>query len=379
MKKLIVIVALLMAGVASANKVAIKDNANVMSAGQYTSLLAETSRWPFELRVVTNTYSSKAALEQAVHQCVNSPNVVCVGLDPTHHGVRVHFGTGTGVRPSDFNLIAAAGNSFFKSNDWLGGIESIADRALESARSSQVVNVGTQQQPVQVHVDMPRVVHEQEPVSAGWWIFAFVMVALVVGAIILAIRSARNASKTVKKVNEDMNDFRDEAFEMSSRNMEERDFHEKMKAKGVFNAPANTPALTTARPVVTPVAPAHVSTPVTTAPTTVVVQGNNNNDLLTGVLIGQALNNNPHVVECHTVEVVRNVEREREVVHTRRDDDDNGGSGLSWGSSSSDSNSSSDSGGSSSDWGSSSSSDSSSSWDSGSSGGGDSGGGGSDW
>lgn len=52
------------------------------------------------------------------------------------------------------------------------------------------------------------------------------------------------AVKTTKKINDDMNDFRDEAFEMSVRNLEERDWHNKMKAKGVFKNTTNTQSST---------------------------------------------------------------------------------------------------------------------------------------
>jgi uncharacterized membrane protein YgcG len=387
MKKIFSFFAIMLISGAARARVAVHDSAGIIPQSQQDALIAEGSRWPFDLHVLTGAFPSPAALDTAVHRCITAPNVVCIGIDPVHHKTNIHVGTATGIPASD-GLLSSVGNSYFKDKDYQGGIEAIAGRARALATTvvpTPIHNtpVYTVQQPVQVHIDSPA----STGMSTGWWLFLFFMIALA-GIVVYYVR---RAVKTAKKVNEDMNDFRDEAFEMSSRNMEERDFHEKLKAKITTKQP-----MAPAAPITNtaPVAPARV---VTTAPnttpggsTTVVHNhisgsgsGASTGDMLLAYELGRI--SNPTQVVVAPNPVVHEVVRETIPADsggsssnwdTKADDNDSGGSSSSWDSGSSDSGSSdsgsSDSGSSSSDWG-------GGGGDSGGGGGSDSGGGGSDW
>lgn len=401
MKKIVLMMSLMLGGLAFAS-VDVRDRAGVIPLDQQNALRNEGSRWPFDLHVLTGAFPNPAALESAVHRCVNGPNVVCIGIDPVHHKTVVHFGTATGISPS--TSIPAAGNSYFKTGNWQGGIEAIASAARNAVGTATraptvyvnntpvpVVPYGTQ--PVTVHVDSPS--GTTTGMSTGWWLF---LIFMGIGAGVVIYYVSR-AVKTAKKVNEDMNDFRDEAFEMSSRNIEQADFHEKLAAKMNADKPkpmvptqtkAVTPTTKTVAQTVTPTAPV-------AAPTTTVVHNhygsNTGSGTLTGSVAGDILLANELTRPITPVVVTQpTVVHETTVVHdapssdnggsssswdTKSDDNDSGGSSSSWDSGSSDSDS-----GSSSSWDSG-SSDSGSSWDSGggfdSGGGSDGGGGGSDW
>lgn len=329
--------ALFWAGLAYAGEVQIKDAMGVIPTSQADAVRADGPRWPFDLRVMTGDYPSGRALDSAVHSCVDRPNVVCVGIDPVHHSTYVHFGTGTGVRPSDFEAIAASGNSLFKAGDWQGGIEAIADRAVQS-----------RQQAGSVHPSPP------PGMDAGWWIFGTLVAIVALVGIWIAWRSRKRQEELAARMNSDMDDFREEASEYRSRNLEERDWHDKMGAT------------MRRRPAV----PVPASAP--TAQSTVVVnQQSSGNDLLLGYELGRMTSPAPVIKER---EVVREVVREDP--STSWSTSDSGGSSSDWSSSNSSSGSSYDSGGSSSSW----DSGSSSSFDSGGGGGGfDGGGGGGSW
>src|SRR5271168_4307476 len=123
-----IIAAMLFSATAFAS-VVVHDSAGFISSAQQGALVAEGSRWPFELHVLTGTFPNFAVLDSTVHRCVTGTNVVCVGIDPTHHKTNVHVGTATGIPVSALNGIAAAGNSYFKHGDYQGGIEAIASSA----------------------------------------------------------------------------------------------------------------------------------------------------------------------------------------------------------------------------------------------------------
>lgn len=368
MKKMIFAL-MLVSSMAFAN-VSVYDHAGVLSQAQQTALTTQGSRWPFDLHVLTGTYPTPNAFESAVHNCVNGPNVVCIGIDPAHHKTSVHTGTATGI-PSGSG-ISAVGNPYFKNADYQGGIEAIASRARELYHSNVVqttrnVSTGYTQQPIQVHIDNPNT-----GMSTGWWLFAILMLALIGIGTWVVVR----ARKTVKKINDDMNDFRDEAFEMSSRNMETRDWHEKMKTKVQPEAHPMMPAqTTTALPAKQDSVNLTIGNPVANlnvggqqanvvvaqnVPATTVVHNHYGNNLgysygpnptLTGSVVGD-------VILANELARPAPVVVEREVVHERSYD--NSADNSSWNNSNNDSSSDSSS------WGNNDSS-SSSSWDSGSS------------
>lgn len=328
----------LLVGVAHAGQVTVLDNAGTIPQEQAARLRAEGSRWNFNLKVFTGVFASKRALEQSTHECIVTPNDVCVGVDPIHHGTRVNFGTGTGVRPADFNFIAGSGNSFLRTGDYLGAVESIADRATESAKaSSQTVRV-------QVTAPPPVVVNQTGPSETHWFLWTLFFLG-VGGCIWWIIARVSRQEKIAASLREERDEYLDANVDR-------------------MTAPTPTPRpRQRSAPQARTVSPA----PAPVAPTTVVVHdrgGSGGNDLLTGVVLGEMLSRPSPSVSTHEVVHERVVEREAPAPsYSSRSSDDGGGGGSSWGGSSSsdDSSSSSDSGGGSSDFG-----------------GGDSGGGGSD-
>lgn len=206
---LALLVLLLLPAVAHAGPFAIRNQASAAISGS-----PNTAQWPFETRVILDSYSNKAAVEAAAHSCVDRPNIVCIVIDPGHRFTSTHFGTTTGVRASDFNLISAAGNSRFKTGDWLGGIQAIGDRATESSVSARTSAV-TYNNTSHTYQTPTAVVVQQHVDVSGWWI-AFGLVCF--GGLIWA---AVALTRRQKRIDNDMNEYRNEADELRSRNIEQ--------------------------------------------------------------------------------------------------------------------------------------------------------------
>lgn len=198
----------------------IHDDASTFSSADIATLQGEAARWPFTLHVLTRATSSKAELASLVHQCITGPDIVCVGLDAANHRTETHFGTATGVRPQDFNSVAAAGNASFKTGNWRGGIEAIADQAKVSTQASSAVVVVQQAAP------------ESLSPIVGWSIVA-VAAWLVAAFIVWRVRKQQRDLSA--KLNADMAGFREETEQLRSRNSEEQDWHDKYKAEVLPN------------------------------------------------------------------------------------------------------------------------------------------------
>lgn len=270
MKKILLAFMLLfLPSIASAGTVTVNDSAGVISSDQVTALRSLIGTYQFDLKVFTSSFMSRRDLESAVSDCVTSPNVVCSGVDPTHRWTSTHFGTATGVRPSDFNIISAAGNQYFKSGNYAAAFRSIADRASESARSTQ--------QTVQVNVPPPQVVSQTTGVSA------FFLVLLFAGLSTAAYVIYRLA-KRQKRLDRDMGSYREERDEYMNANVDRMTQPSPTVRQSTYRPPTRT----TTAPAVTPVVVQQAAAP--------------NNDLLTGVLIGQMTSRPTEVI------------REREIV-----------------------------------------------------------------
>src|SRR5438128_1266931 len=93
--------ALLMAAAAPAwaGTLQIRDGANVLSEGDRSALRSEGAAYPFDVRVVTTSeHATAAELDRYVAAQVAKPDMVVVGVDPTHRHTAVHFGTDAHVR-----------------------------------------------------------------------------------------------------------------------------------------------------------------------------------------------------------------------------------------------------------------------------------------
>lgn len=372
MNKALVVGLLLLTGTAQA-AVHVNDQVGILSAAAKADLEAT----PTQHRVVANfiTASSKEDLDAMMGRCITSPNTICVGVDPTHHWAFTHFGIDTGVRKVDHREVSLAGNLDFYAGRWAEGVKSILSRAnAVSVRSNA---------PAAVVVNQP-IVEKPFPM----WPF-FLGGGLFVILVFVMISWIR---KRERKAMEVLNDARGEVGEMASRNVERdtaEDFQRRLDAsmkKDSVPAVSRTPTPTGLRKngvrrryadqARTYEPPAYSPPPPAAAPPVIVTQSSGS-DLVTGLVIGQALGESHH----HDHERYR--ERTPEPVRERTPapmyernydaggyggrftDSDSGGDGSSFGGSSDDSSSSS----SSSDDSSSSSSDSGSSYDGGGSGG----------
>lgn len=343
----------LLSTVANAYQTRVLDQAGVISAND-ASLLALRSDLPFTTKVQTGTYSTRTDLESVTSGCVDAPEVVCIGLDPIHRWVSVHFGTGTGVPHSMFAQLARAGNASFKQGSWSRGIQDIQNATLAAVEQAQA----PKPQPVVYSTTTPVVLaiankkENESPMShdVGWFMWF-----LFVAAVAFVLWCIYKLSTRVKKQEEVASSLREERDEYLDANVKRMTdpiptpapkpapavAPAGVKSAGVTPGvpkPAPAAAKVPPAPVIRPAAPIPAPRPVISSP--VVHHHHHDNDLAVGILIGQSRPAAPVVV----------VEREASSKHSRRSDDD-GGSGSSWSSSSSSSSSSYDSGGSSSDFG----------------------------
>jgi hypothetical protein len=201
----------------------IQDDAHLFGATDMQRLMSVNL--PFDVHIITSTSStSRARFESRVHDSIDAPNVVGIGIDPTHRWVVAHFGTGTGVAPSQWATIVASGNGDFRDARWTDGVLAITRNAA-SARTEASVSTAA---------------YRDESSSAGIWIVGgFVLVvAVLIGFLVWRARRRTEA----------------------------------MFSGGTYGGYGYG------------------------SPTPVVVQQGSSNDLLTGVLIGEAMHPSPVVV-----------------------------------------------------------------------------------
>lgn len=221
-------------------EVRIHDEAGLFNAGDIAKLQA--ADLPFELHVVTVTSN----IDARVHAEVDGPNVVAIGVDATHHRVVAHYGNGTGIGPSHWAEVVAAGKSDLHDAHWADGVLKIAGRAAQS-RTTATVAVNS---------------HHESSSHTGLWIFGGVVLAVAAVCGFLWWRARRK----------------------------EREFQN--RAREISGTPYRTAGtVATEEP-----ARVYTSSP-TGSPSTVVVNQSSNNDLLTGYMIGSM--SQPH--HTHTV------------------------------------------------------------------------------
>jgi hypothetical protein len=131
---------------AYAGSLAIRDEAHVLSPDDSARLRSVVVAAPFDARlVITSEYSDPQDLSRYVGSLVKEPNMVVVGVDPQHHHVQVHFGSGSHVRRSEWPAIERAGNDAFRRGDWEGGAAAIfvaGSHAVEGATGDATPAVG---------------------------------------------------------------------------------------------------------------------------------------------------------------------------------------------------------------------------------------------
>lgn len=286
---------------ALAGELSVRDSANWIPENDVAQLRSDSKEWPFDVNILIENVSSLSALENDAHGLVNKPDVMVIAIDPTHRKTVVRFGSATGVRASDYNTISAAGNSDFKLNFIRQGLDAIVAKAVSSRNPNpETSSAGATSE------------------KSGISVWVFVIAGVLFGGILLLWLTRKRE--------------RNDPF-VSDQSEPSSTFDDSMYQRQVSRMNRAAP--------VAPVVPQNV------------VVNQSNNDLITGIVLGEVLASN-HTPAIHEPAAYTPPAPE---------------------SSSSDSSSSYDSGGSSSSWDSGSSS---SGFDSGG-GGFDSGGGSSGW
>src|SRR6266540_3974652 len=94
----VVVAVLLYTLSAVAGTLQLRDTANLLAAEDKAQLHSEGTRFPFDVRVViTSEYADRESFSRHVSAQLANPNMVVVGIDPTHRRTSVHFGTGTQI------------------------------------------------------------------------------------------------------------------------------------------------------------------------------------------------------------------------------------------------------------------------------------------
>ncbi len=123
----------LFAATASAGTLTLRDEARVFSPGDADELRGVVAHAPYDARLVTTTaYADQASFSRFVGTLVSEPDMVVVGIDPVHHHVQVHFGTGSHIPQAAWPGIERAGNDDFRRGAWEQGSADIF-RAASSA------------------------------------------------------------------------------------------------------------------------------------------------------------------------------------------------------------------------------------------------------
>jgi hypothetical protein len=131
---LLLVFATLTAVDARAGTLQIRDDFHALSGDDAARLRSVASDAPFDARVVfTSKYADSQELSRYVESLVNERDMIAIGVDPEHHHVRVHYGTGSAVPRSAWPDIDRAGNDAFRRGDWEGGTAAILRQAAASA------------------------------------------------------------------------------------------------------------------------------------------------------------------------------------------------------------------------------------------------------
>lgn len=317
---------LVWSGVSDAGNLAVHDYANWIPKGDLAALNSEAGAWPFDVHILVENADSRDILEDHAHLAVTGPNVMAIAVDPTHHRTVTRFGTNTGVKPGDYDSITQAGNAHFRAHEVRQGLEAIVVRA--SASRQAVTAISASNEPVVL----------KEGLGTGTWFCIVVGFFALGGFIVWLVRKQKRDRENFERA---LDDNRLETSELVSRNTRAI----------VDDEDTYTAQYPTKRTYKTKGISAHISVPTVQPSTIVVNSGSNNNDLLTGMLIGEELSRPTR--EYVPAPVYAPAPVPSYTPSPSYSNDDSGGSSSSWdsGSSSWDSgSSSSDSGGSSSSW-----------------------------
>lgn len=186
----------------------VRDDLHILTSAQKHDL--EGQSVPFTAHVVYKR-ATKPALESEMRTCVATQNTLCIGINPIDRFINVQFGADVS---GAINAVAIrkAGNADFKENNWADGAKSILGRA--ASLHSVPVQAGSRA-PTQNIIVQPiqtQVVHSNAP---AWpWILVF---AALVGGLVWYFR------KKAKKLDDRARDLTSETADVIARNQDLED------------------------------------------------------------------------------------------------------------------------------------------------------------
>jgi hypothetical protein len=158
---------------ANAGSLVVRDEAQIFTPGDTEQLRAIVAKAPFDARLVTTSnYVDQPGFSRFVGTMVSEPNMVVLGIDPQHHHVQVHFGTGSHIPQADWPAIERAGNDAFKRTAWEeGGADVFRAAATAVTSGAGVVTPAT----------------SPAGASAGSFLVVGLIAVLVIGIVLAAI------------------------------------------------------------------------------------------------------------------------------------------------------------------------------------------------
>jgi uncharacterized membrane protein YgcG len=150
----------------------VKDSIGVLTPAAKADL--EAGQSPFRVKVLFES-TSKPELQAHVHACVDTPNTLCVGVDPGHRFTWTEIGIDTGIKSGDYQQVGRAGSPDFAAGRWADGVKAIISRgAVLSQRSADHTAVTIQQPTTVVEHSTP-----VWPIVAGFGVLVVIIWALV--------------------------------------------------------------------------------------------------------------------------------------------------------------------------------------------------------
>jgi hypothetical protein len=164
-------------GRAFAGTLQVRDEAHVLTPEAVSHLRSIVASAPFDARLAfTSEFGEKAELSRYVGSLIREPNMIAVGVDPEHHHVEVHFGTGSGIARSEWPSIETAGNASFRTGNWEGGAAEILKAGERAVSGAPLGDTGRTAQPA-------------SRIGSGLVIFVIVIVAVAAFALFARRRS----------------------------------------------------------------------------------------------------------------------------------------------------------------------------------------------
>ncbi len=283
----------------------VKDRASLFTDSDRSMMEQSASGSPFTVHVLTEAAApNQAAWEAEVSGAVTASDVLAIGVEKAHRWTTVKAGGSTGIPAGNGASLGDFGNGFFKSGNFGAGIDAIIVHATQVRAATPVIvdmPTGRGVQPIVLQTTAP--IAPRVTDGPGGWFWFLMFAAIAIGGIWFVIKR-RKINATLRETEME----RDEA--RADRVINEKPFAE--------SPPVSTPRRSAAPDPVRETEPRrYVARPRAIAPSVIapVVQqqtavNSGGNDLVTGILIGEAISRPREVVretvyERHTYQAPR--------------------------------------------------------------------------